>query len=113
MTYGTASNWLNQARRSVDETSFIDWLFKAFAAACMAVIGYFTKCLVDDVRVIERDAAETKLENQKLRTHVSENYATKTDMHTSRLEYKDELKRLHERLDHLPRDIIQLIRKEQ
>ncbi len=95
------------------DASLLDWMFKAFATLCMAIIGYFTKAVVDDVREIKKENADCRLNHANLRTHISENYATKSDLNSTRLETNDSLKRLHDRIDQLPKDIIQLLRKEQ
>ena len=89
------------------------WYFYGFITICVTIIGYFTKGVVSDVRFLKDDASDCRLNHEKLRTHISENYATKADTNTSRLEINETLRRLHERIDHLPRDIISLLRKEQ
>ena len=97
----------------IEEEGFLRWAFYGFLTVCITIIGFFTKRVVEDVSDLKSDGADCRLNHEKLRTHISENYATKIDVNSSRLETNETLKRLHERIDHLPRDIISLLRKEQ
>ena len=91
-------------------------ILSGFVTLCIAVIGYFLRRLIDDMRdlQIQGTKCEVKYEEQKtsvanIRTHISENYATKTDLNASRLETSESLKRVYEKLDALPQIILNLI----
>lgn len=94
-----------------DFTLLFSWIFKIFVTGCVAIIGWFMKSVIQDVAKLKDNTNDCALSHEKLRTHISEKYATKEDVNTSRLEYRDELKRLHERLDTLPRDVMTLLKQ--
>ncbi len=48
---------------------------------------------------------ETSINMLKLRTYLSENYPTKNDLNTARIEMKDSVDRLHTRIDETGGDI--------
>lgn len=87
-----------------DDPSVIDWLFKAFATACMGIIAFFTKRVVNDVAELQRNSAKCEVDLANYKTHVSDNYAKETTMQQS-------LSRIHDRIDDMATDIKTIISK--
>lgn len=102
----------------MDETGIFEWIFKALATGFMGVVAWFIRVLIGDMRELKSQNSDHKIKHVEqgvkladLRLHVSENYATKTDLNAARIELNDTVKRLHARIDDLPADIINLIHR--
>lgn len=93
----------------MDEAGIFEWLFKAIATAFMGITSWFLKSFVDDMRELQKASNAHEVKHEQLRTHISENYSTKNDLNAARLELNETVKRVHERLDSLPGDIIRII----
>lgn len=78
----------------------------------VSIIGYFTKGVIKKVSDLSDDAKECSLNHERLRTHLSENYAKKIDVNDGNRQIAETVRRLHERLDQMPKDIVTLLRKE-
>ena len=98
-----------------DDIGLLDWIFKGFAALCMAIIGFFTRKVVNDVHELQDDskACELKLANYK--TEVSNTYAKEETMQNSLARVHDKMEKIGDkidrRMDQIQEDIKLLIGK--
>ena len=86
--------------------------FGLFITGCIGIISYFIRRMIEKMDTLEAESTqctlkhaqqETKIES--LRRHISETYATKTDMSASRSEWVAALQRVHDRLDDIFKQI--------
>lgn len=83
----------------MNEGDLLQYLFSGFVTACMGVIGFFTKRVVDDVAELKKEGSECKVNLANLRAEVARDYAREVNVQSS-------LNRIHERLDKLPAEIV-------
>lgn len=79
--------------------------FSMFATLALSVLGYFVRQVVRNMENVGRAITQLDKDVGSYKLHVSEHYATKTDLTESRREMKESLDRLHYRIDEVGRDI--------
>lgn len=93
----------------MDTGDVLQWLVPAALTAMIGVIGFSLKRLITRIDALEDSSHACKVRTAEFRTHVSENYSTKTEARDIRTETQHLLSRIHARLDALPGEIIQII----
>ncbi len=94
---------------------------KWFMGIVMAVMGYFLKGALEDSKETRSQLATIKEESEKkihatqldiaeVKVALARDYQTKAASAEARREYREELKRVHDRIDTLPKEIADLIR---
>jgi len=58
-----------------------------------------------DIKSLKKSDSDCKLQLAEYKLHVSENHPTKNDLNAARLETKDSVDRVHQRLDGMSTDI--------
>ena len=88
----------------------INAILKFIAGIGVAVVAWFCKGILVAQKETDERVHATQRELDKHKLDVAQNYHTKTDAAVARNEHRDELKRVHERLDTLPKEIADLMR---
>jgi predicted nuclease with TOPRIM domain len=88
------------------EDTTVQSIFSAFAALCVAVIGFFTRRVVQDVEGLKQERHECKLELEKFKTEVARDYSKDVNVQSS-------LNRIHDRIDRLPQEIASMMERKQ
>lgn len=89
-----------------DDASSLQFLFTTFVTVCMAIIGFFTKRVIDDVKELKQDSKQCALNLANFKADVAKDYAREVNVQAS-------LNRIHERLDRLPKEIVDTIERRQ
>lgn len=77
-----------------------------------AVVGLLTwigRGMSSEIRRLDKEADDCKLNLANFKTHVSETHPTKNDLNAARLETKESVDRLHGRIDEVASDIKTLL----
>jgi hypothetical protein len=86
-------------------------LYKTMVVPAIAVLGWFCRDIIKTQRETDVRIHNTELHLKEHQLYASQNYHTKQDAATMRMEHREEIKRVHDRLDSLPQEIANLLRK--
>ena len=86
------------------DDTLLQIIFSAFVTACMSVIGFFTKRVCDDVKELKKDGKECAVALANFKADVARDYAREVNVQAS-------LNRIHERIDRLPKEIVDVIER--
>jgi len=81
------------------------------STAVLCVVGWFCRDMVKTQREAEMRIHQNQLDHEAHKLYVAQHFQTKIEAATIRAEHREELKRVHERLDTLPQEIANLLRK--
>jgi hypothetical protein len=85
-------------------------LLKYIISIAIMIVAWFCKNVLTAQKSTDEALHAHKLDFAAHKLEVAQNYHTKTDATLARNEHREELKRVHERLDSLPQEIANLMR---
>lgn len=85
---------------------------KYIATLGVAIVGWFCKNMIVAQKQTDEALHAHKLDLAAHRLDIAQNYQTKLEAAVARNEHREELKRVHERLDSLPQEIANLMRRQ-
>lgn len=83
-----------------DEHNAFYWLIQGLLAALLAIVGFFTKGVIEDVNKMKESDAKCALDLANFKTDVANNYVKEST-----------LSRIHDRIDTMQDDIKQILQK--